>query len=89
MTATVRKVRTNVSLDAGVAERARALGLNVSAVTEAALREAVREAEARAWAEENAEALRLREAWLDRNGHPLAEFMPDWAKDAWRSEAGR
>ena len=83
MSSPLRKVRANVSLDAQVAGRARALGLNVSAVAEGALREAVREAEARAWAEENPEALVAHESWLREHGHPLAAYLPDWAREAW------
>lgn len=78
-----RKVRTNISLDPKVAAAARELGLNVSAVSEAALREEVSRARARQWAEENAGVLEEQEAWLRKHGHPLKEFLPDWAREAW------
>jgi antitoxin CcdA len=67
--------RTNVSLDARLLEEARRLELNVSAVTEAALEKAVREARARGWVEENARALAERAEWIDRNGLPLAKWQ--------------
>lgn len=72
---------------AQLVERARGLGLDPGMLAEADLREAVRQAEARAWGEENAEALRLREAWLDRHGHPLRAHLPDWARALWEPKA--
>lgn len=69
------KRRTNVSVEAATLEAARRLGLNVSAITEAALTEAVRTAEAHAWAEENAEAIAERRRWIEANGPPLAAYQ--------------
>lgn len=66
--------RTDVSLDARLLDEARRLELNVSAVTEAALEKAVREAQARDWAEENARALAERADWIERNGLSLAKW---------------
>ena len=71
----VPRKRTNVSLDARLLDEARRLELNVSAVTEAALEKAVREAQARGWAEENARALAERADWIERNGMPLAKWQ--------------
>ncbi|WP_109468077.1 type II toxin-antitoxin system CcdA family antitoxin [Albibacillus kandeliae] len=76
MSATVSaKRRTNVTIDSDVLDAARELGLNVSAISEAALAESVREARARAWAAENREAISQRRAWVDRNGMPLARWQ--------------
>ncbi|MAC78460.1 MAG: hypothetical protein CML66_10395 [Rhodobacteraceae bacterium] len=69
------KQRTNITVDARTLAEARALNLNVSAISEAALARAVREAAARSWAEENAEALAERRAWIDANGMPLAAYQ--------------
>ena len=69
------KQRANVTIDRATLTAARELGLNVSAVSEAALAEAVRQARGQAWAEENAEALARRRAWLDENGMPLARWQ--------------
>lgn len=55
--ATTRKAPTNLSLPAGLVKRAKALGLNVSTVVEAALEEAVKAAESKQWLEENREAI--------------------------------
>lgn len=69
------KQRTNVSLTASNLAAARELGLNVSAISDAALAEAVRAAKAEAWARENAEAIAERRAWIEANGTPLADLQ--------------
>ena len=69
------KLRTNVSLSASTLADARALGLNVSAISDAALAKAVSAAKAKAWAEENAEALAERKARIEREGMPLAKYQ--------------
>jgi antitoxin CcdA len=69
------KQRTNVSLTASTLAAARELGLNVSAISDAALAEAVRAAKAEAWARENAEAIAERRAWIEANGIPLADLQ--------------
>ena len=69
------KQRTNVTLTAANLAAARELGLNVSAISDAALSEAVRAARARAWAEENAEAISERRAWIETHGTPLADLQ--------------
>ena len=69
------KQRTNVSLTASTLAAARELGLNVSAISDAALAEAVRAAKAEAWARENAEAIAERRAWIEANGTPLAHLQ--------------
>ena len=69
------KQRTNVSLTASTLAAARELGLNVSAISDAALAEAVRAARAEAWARENAEAIAERRAWIEANGTPLADLQ--------------
>jgi len=69
------KQRTNVSLTASTLAAARELGLNVSAISDAALAEAVRAAKAEAWARENAEAIAERRAWIEANGTSLADLQ--------------
>jgi len=69
------KQRTNVTLDAGTLAQARALGLNVSAISDAALAEAVAQRQARQWAAENAAALAERRDWIEENGLPLADVQ--------------
>ena len=72
---TAGKQRTNVSLTASTLAAARTLGLNVSAISDAALAEAVRAARAEAWARENAEAIAERRAWIEAHGAPLADLQ--------------
>jgi antitoxin CcdA len=69
------KQRTNITLTAANLAAARELGLNVSAISDAALAEAVRAAKVEAWARENAEAIAERRAWVEANGTPLADLQ--------------
>jgi len=70
-----KKQRANVTLTAANLAAARELGLNVSAISDAAVSQAVQEAQARAWAEENAEAISERRAWIETHGTPLADLQ--------------
>jgi antitoxin CcdA len=51
-----RKRATNLTIDAALLARAKALDLNVSSVLDESLRARIREEEARRWLEENKEA---------------------------------
>ena len=72
---TTEKQRTNITLSATNLAAARELGLNVSAISDAAVAEAVRVAKADAWAHENAGAIAERRAWIEANGTPLADLQ--------------
>lgn len=82
MNAATRR-KTSLTLDATALDAARALGVNVSAVANAALREAVAAARRRQWLDENAGAFAAQAAWHERNGHPLADILASPGKDAW------
>ncbi|MGA9254265.1 MAG: type II toxin-antitoxin system CcdA family antitoxin [Roseobacter sp.] len=69
------KQRTNVTLTAANLAAARELGLNVSAISDAAVAEAVRLARAEAWSTENAAAISGRRSWIEANGMPLADLQ--------------
>lgn len=73
--ATAEKQRTNITLTAANLAAARELGLNVSAISDAAVAEAVRLAKAKAWAHENAAAIAERRDWIEANGTPLADIQ--------------
>ena len=73
--ATAEKQRTNITLTAANLAAARELGLNVSAISDAAVAEAVRVAKAEAWARENAAAIAERRAWIEANVTPLADLQ--------------
>lgn len=63
-----RKTATNLSLRADLVRRAKALGLNLSEVLDAALEQAVKEAEGRSWLEENREAIEEYNALVAKQG---------------------
>ena len=69
------KKRTNITLDGSLLDEARELGLNVSAISEAALAERVRGAKAEAWKRENAEAIAQRNAWVEEHELPLTKLQ--------------
>jgi antitoxin CcdA len=71
-----RKTPTNLSLRADLVRRARELKLNLSAVLEAALEQAVRAAEREAWLAENAEAIDDYNARVAKRG----VFSDDWRR---------
>lgn len=66
----------NLSLDQSLLSDARALGINLSRAAEAGLRQAVHEARAERWRQENAAALAASNAWVDEKGLPLAAYRP-------------
>ncbi len=63
-----RKVATNVSIRAEVVREAKALGMNLSAVCEAAVTEAVRRGKQEAWLRENRGAIESYNALVVRDG---------------------
>ena len=63
---------TNLSLDAGLLEEARALGVNLSRACERGLAEQVALARSDRWREDNAAAIDGSNAFIERNGLPLA-----------------
>ena len=69
----IRKA-TNLSIDPDLIEEAKALGVNASRAAEAGVREAVRAAKSEAWLRENAEAIASSNAWVEKNGLPLAKY---------------
>jgi antitoxin CcdA len=68
MVANMARKPVNVSLDADLIAQAKALDLNLSRALEEGLRARVKAEQARRWREENAEAIRLSNEELDRNG---------------------
>lgn len=64
------KKATNVTLDQGMLEDAKALGINISQAAEAGVRAAVRDA----WIEENRESMEAWNKWVEENGLPLEEY---------------
>jgi antitoxin CcdA len=81
----VSKRKTSLTLDAAALDSARELGINISAVAEAALVQAIVEARQQRWLQENADAFAAQASWHERNGHPLAEIMAGPAGSSWNS----
>ena len=73
---TARKIPTNLSAHADVVQEARALGINLSAVFEAAVRDAVRRKRQEAWLAENRDAIESYNATVVRDG----VFSDGWRK---------
>lgn len=65
---------TNVTLPSEVLDRARELGINLSRASERGVREEIQEAEARRWADDNAELVAAYSAMVERDGLPLAKY---------------
>jgi len=64
----------NLSLDTGVVEAAREVGINLSQTCEAALRDAAKAEQERRWKEENKDWIEANNAWVEKNGLPLARY---------------
>ena len=81
--ATAIKRKTSLTLDAELLDSAKVLQINVSAVAEAALKQAVASARHTHWLEQNADAFAAQAAWHERNGHPLADIMSSPVGASW------
>ncbi len=68
------RVKVNLTLDAEVAETARALGLNMSRVAEAAIAEAAKIERNRLWRTENQSAINAYADEVAKEGLPLAQY---------------
>jgi antitoxin CcdA len=68
------RVKVNLTLDADVAATARALGLNMSRLAEAAIAEAAKVERNRLWRKENRAAIEAYGEEVAREGLPLAPF---------------
>ncbi len=68
------KKATNVSLAENLLVEARALRINVSQAAEAGVAQAVAEKRAELWVKENAKAFECWNAYVEKNGLPLAKY---------------
>lgn len=69
-----RRRRTNLTLDAALLAKARALEINISQASERGLAEEIKRVERERWLEENREAIESSNAWVAANGLPLAKY---------------
>ncbi len=70
---TVRR-SANLSIDADVLEEARALNVNLSRAAQDGIRHAVALEKARKWKEENADAIRSSNEYVEKYGLPLEKY---------------
>lgn len=75
--------RTSLNLPAAEIDRAKELGLNISAICSQALSSAVGAAARARWIEENREVLESQADWLEQNELPWAEAMVGPARESW------
>jgi antitoxin CcdA len=68
------RVKVSLTLDAEVAGAARALGLNMSRLAEAAIADAAKAERNRRWREENRAGLATYDDEVARDGLPLGRF---------------
>jgi len=72
--ATGKRKSVNMSLDTGIVAAARVAGLNLSQISEHAIRHATKVEQERRWKEENREAIEGWNHWYEKNGDPLAHL---------------
>ena len=65
---------TNISLDTDLVGEAKRLGINISRACEQGLVAMIAEERTRRWRTENAEAIAASNAFVEKNGLPLAGF---------------
>ncbi len=63
----------NVTIDAGLLDHAKRLGINISKASEEGLSRAVAARQEAIWLQSNQAALESSNAYVDRNGIPLAK----------------
>lgn len=79
------KRKTSLTLDAEALDHAKDLGINVSAVADAALIRAVAEMRRKNWVVENAEQFAAQSDWHKRHGHPLADIITAPGGSSWKT----
>ena len=72
------KKAVNISMDVELAAEAKAEGMNISAILDAALRKQLSEVRAKKWRQENREALEAGNRELEKNG---PWYVPDWVSE--------
>lgn len=65
---------TAVEIDRELIAEAKEFGMDISAIAETALADAVRAEKEKRWLEENREAIDSSNRWVEENGLPFAEY---------------
>lgn len=69
-----RRKATNLSLDQGLLDEARALDINISRACERGLAEQIAQSRAERWRRENTEAVSSSNQFVERHGLPIMGF---------------
>ena len=69
-----KRKSVNLSIDTGVIAAAREAGINLSQISEKALRDAAKIERDRRWREENREWAESVNRWVEENGLPLEKY---------------
>ncbi|MFS2108238.1 type II toxin-antitoxin system CcdA family antitoxin [Sphingomonas sp. Sphisp140] len=69
-----KRKAVNLSLDTGVVAAAREVGINLSQICEAALRDAAKAERDRRWQEEHREWIEAHSRWVEENELPLEKY---------------
>lgn len=64
----------NLSIDTGIVAAAREAGINLSQISEAAIRAAAQAERDRVWKEDNREWIEAHNRWIEENGIPLSSL---------------
>ncbi len=65
---------TNITLPADIVQEAKALGVNISQASEKGVVAEISQRRKAKWVEENWEAIQSNNAWIEKNGLPLAKY---------------
>lgn len=76
-----RRKTVSITLNSDLAEKASALGINLSRTAEAAIAEAFIEREREQIKAEIAEAVRITDELVAKHGHPFGEWIRDYLPD--------
>ncbi len=72
--ATGKRKSVNLSLDTGIVAAAREAGINLSQVSEIAIRAAAKRVQEEKWREEHRDWITANNAWIEENGLPLDRY---------------
>ena len=69
-----KRKSVNLSIDSELVANAKAMGINLSQTCEAALGAALKKEREERWIKENWDAIQSTNAWVEKNGLPLAKY---------------
>ena len=69
-----KRKSVNLSIDSELVANAKAMGINLSQTCEVALGAALKKEREEQWIKENWDAIQSTNAWVEKNGLPLAKY---------------